>query len=141
MLSVLAEVADGQTDVVNGPDPQEVMREYFDRRVEHLGVEEAKRRCDVTQQMIWKLRNGKAEVTTKYVMAVTDEATASDLFAELSGVARRLAVSAKPIDAERDRLALEASEEREPPRARDATPKRPRPRRRPSGRDHRGERG
>lgn len=127
MLSVLAEVDGGQTAKVTGPDPQEVMREYFDRRVRAIKVVEATRRLGMTQQMVWKLCNGKAKVAGKHLRAVTDKETTADLFAALVGVAAELTASpgASALAAEKARLALEA-EAPEPPSGPDAKRKRPR---------------
>jgi hypothetical protein len=127
MLSVLAMVDTSETGDVTGPDPQEVMREYFVRRATALTLAETQRRLRMTQQAVWKLCNGKTKVAGKHLIAVTDRETTADLFAALVGVAAELATSpSAAIDAERRRLALEAAAAHEPPPSPDAKRKQPR---------------
>lgn len=73
---------------------QEVMRQYFWRRTEDIGRAEAARLCDLSLKQVDHMRYGRRGVAIEYLEAVTDKATAAELFAVLAGLAMELGATA-----------------------------------------------
>lgn len=99
MSSISANLAIDDPWSVQGPTPEEVMREYFRRRVKALGRGVVAKLLDETVKNIDHIKRGRGNMKTKHIVAVTDKTTSADLFGALAGVAAEMMVSASLADA------------------------------------------
>lgn len=99
MLSVLAMLPMRQPDDMDGPDPQEVMREYFARRVKALTRPVVAKLLKKTDKAVDHIKRGRNKVTGAQLALVTDAETTVALFGALAGLATELAAKASSADA------------------------------------------